>query len=226
VFVNRQSIRNRIEELKLSLTGYERQLARLDLTPERKERLELETRLLGDEIATLEKIAQLGRVEPQQERVEAEVRERLEAVRARLASDPALLDLTPKERDAASGEIKALLWVLGEDLLSQQMQFLLEGRSQGDSGATDRAVVQILIHGLENGPNPDARASAAYDLGKLHVVEGIPALARTIDDSDAYVAAMALESLASFSETELLQAGVSEDVARRVSAARTNPTAN
>jgi hypothetical protein len=220
VIADQHRIRSRIEELKLSRNGYSRQLGGLALSPERRERLEVEVRLLDEEIATLEKIAQLGRVEPDRERVEAAVRERLEAVRARLAAEPAYADFPEEERDSASGEAKALLWVLGQDLLSRQMRTLLEGRDQSDPTRTDRAVSTILIHGLEHGPNVESRASAAYDLGKLHIVAAIPLLARVLDDKQREVAEMALRALTQFTDAELEGAGISHEALQRVSEAR------
>src|SRR5205807_10568472 len=78
-------IRSHIEQLRLGQTGYTRQLAKLEISPERRERLEIDVRLAEEEIATLEKIAQLGRVEPDRAKVEAAMRERLLALRTRLA---------------------------------------------------------------------------------------------------------------------------------------------
>ena len=70
------------------------------------------------------------------EKVEAAVRERLQAVRARISADPALARLTEEERDLASGEIKGLLWALGEDPLTQKMRQLMPTSDpSGSSGA-------------------------------------------------------------------------------------------
>ena len=220
MIADQHRIRSRLEELKLSRDGYRRQLSGLTLSPERRERLEVEVRLLDEEFATLEKIAHLGRVEPDRERVEVAVRERLEAVRARMSAEPAYARFSEEERDTASGEIKALLWVLGQDLLSRQMQTLLEGRDQSDPTRTDRAVLTILMHGLEHGPNVEARASAAYDLGKLHVVAAIPVLARVLDDEQQEVAQMALLALTQFTDAELRQAGLASETLQRVNQAR------
>src|SRR3954469_23097703 len=90
MITNQAAIRSRIEQQKLSATGYSRQLTLLTISPERRERLETDVRLLQEEIATLEKVAQLERVEPDMERVEVAVRERLQAVRDRMSADPAL----------------------------------------------------------------------------------------------------------------------------------------
>src|SRR5438309_972922 len=90
MLVSQSDIRNKIEELKLTHSGYTRQLNRLDITPERRDRLESETALLQDEIAMLEKLAQVLRIEPDSNKVETSVRERLATVRQRLSEDPDL----------------------------------------------------------------------------------------------------------------------------------------
>src|SRR5687767_11577343 len=46
VIADQHRIRSRLEELKLSRDGYRRQLSGLTLSPERRERLEVEVRLL------------------------------------------------------------------------------------------------------------------------------------------------------------------------------------
>src|SRR5207248_3302797 len=99
LIASQAEIRGRIEQVKLSDTGYRRQLALLNVSPERRERLETDVRLAQEEIATLETLAQLGRVEPDRGKVEVATRERLDAVRARMSSDPALSQLTPAELD-------------------------------------------------------------------------------------------------------------------------------
>jgi HEAT repeat protein len=65
----------------------------------------------------------------------------------------------------------------------------------------------------------DARASAAYDLGKLHIAEAIPALADALTD-DPFVAQMALGALARFSDEELTAAGMAPAIVERVRARR------
>ena len=109
MIVEQTQVRNRIDELKLSFSGYNRQLARQDITGERRERLESETQLLSEEIATLETLAQLGRVEPDRARIEAEVRSRVAHVRERIASDPDYRGIPEEMRDQASGELRALV---------------------------------------------------------------------------------------------------------------------
>ena len=79
-----------IDELKLSYEGYKRQLSRPELSNERQERLKASVQMLEQEIGTLETLVQFGRVEADRAKIEAEVRERLDIVKQRLASDPAL----------------------------------------------------------------------------------------------------------------------------------------
>src|SRR3954451_3375533 len=112
MIVEQTQVRNRIDELKLSFSGYNRQLARQDITGERRERLESETQLLGEEIATLETPGQLGRVEADRTRFEAEVRSRVAHVRERIATDPDYSNVPEELRDQASGELRALVWAL------------------------------------------------------------------------------------------------------------------
>src|SRR5258708_3121687 len=102
MIVSQAEVRSRIDQLKLSFEGYKRQLGHLDLSTDRKERLQNEVGLLQEEIATLETLAQFGRVELDRDKIEVEVRSRLAQVRQRLSSDPALRDYTPEERDMAS----------------------------------------------------------------------------------------------------------------------------
>jgi hypothetical protein len=218
MIVSQAEVRSRIDQLKLSFEGYKRQLDHLDLSSERKERLQNEVRLLQEEIATLETLAQFGRVELDRDKIEAEVRSRLAHVRQRLLSDPALREYTPEERDMASGELRALQWSLGEDTLSLYTQELLKGHDP-DPSRTDRAMPGILVHTLEEGPDTDTRASAAYDIGKLHITQGIPALATALAD-DPFVAELALQALASFSDDEISAAGLPGDVVAKVRRAR------
>src|ERR1044072_4531152 len=130
------SIRGRIDQLRLSHTGYSRQLARLERSAERRARLENDTRLLDEEIATLERLANLQRSEPDAERVEAFVRERLLTLRAELAADPSLARFSEEERDQASGEVRGLLWALGEDALTVTMQQVFGVRDPDEVGRT------------------------------------------------------------------------------------------
>src|SRR5258708_9274677 len=99
MIVSQAEVRSRIDQLKLSFEGYKRQLDHLDLSAERTERLQTEVRLLQEEIATLETLAQFGRVEPDRDKIEAEVRSRLAHVRQRLSSDPPLQQDNTEERD-------------------------------------------------------------------------------------------------------------------------------
>jgi hypothetical protein len=218
MLVSQAEVRSRIDQLTLSFEGYKRQLDHLDLSAERKERLQTEVRFLQEEIAVLETLAQFGRVELDRDKIEAEVRSRLAHIRQRLSSDPALQQYTSEERDMGSGEIRALQWSLGEDTLSLYTQELLKGHDP-DPSRTDRAMPAILIHTLEEGPDIDTRASAAYDLGKLHITQGIPALASALTD-DPFVADLALQALASFSDEEISAAGLANDVIAEIGQAR------
>jgi HEAT repeat protein len=218
MIVSQNEIRSRIEQLRLNYDGYRRQLARLEPSGERRERLERDVQLLGDEIATLEKIAQVGRVEPDRARIEEIVRERLAVLHERFSTDPTTAHLTAQEQELTSGEARALLWTLREDTLTRYSDELAKGRTP-DPARTDRAMPTILMHTLRNGPNIDARASAAYDLGKLHIPEAIPALADALGD-DPLVARMALGALARFSDDELTAAGTAPAIVEQVRAAR------
>ena len=218
MIVSQTEVRSRIEQIKLSYEGYMRQLGHLDLSAERKERLEVEVRLLQQELATLETLAQFGRVEPDRDKIEASVRERIDHLRERLAADPNLAVYTAEERDQSSGEIRALQWALGEDTLTLYTNELMKGHDP-DPSRTDRAMPGILIHALEEGPDIDTRASAAYDLGKLHIARGIPALAAALND-DPFVADLALRSLASFTDEDLAAANLDPSVRARITEAR------
>jgi hypothetical protein len=218
MIVSQNEIKSRIEQLRLNYDGYRRQISRLDLSGERRERLERDVQMLDEEISTLEKIAQVGRVEPDRGRIEEIVRERLAVLHERFAADPSTSRLTSEQYEAVSGEVRALRWALREDTLTRYSDELAKGRAP-DPTRTDRAMPGILTHTLRNGPNVDARASAAYDLGKLHIAEAIPALADALTD-DPFVAQMALGALARFSDEELTAAGMAPAIVERVRARR------
>ncbi len=218
MIVSQEAIKSRIEQLRLNYDGYRRQLSGLALSSERRERLERDVQLLDEEITTLEKIAQVGRVEPDRTRIEAIVRERLAILDERFAADPAAARLTPQEREAVSGEMRALLWTVREDTLTRYTDELARDRTP-DPTRTDRAVPGLLDHTLRNGPNIESRASAAYELGKLHLTEGIPALIDALKD-DPLVAQMALGALARFSDEELTAAGMAPAMVGQVRSAR------
>lgn len=219
MLATQSEIRDRIEQLRLSSTGYRRQLDALDISHERRERLEVDVRLIGEEIATLEKIVQLGRLELDRAKVETAVRERLDSLRETLSADPSLAELTEEERDMTSGEIRGLVWALGEDTLTRNMRLLTEGHEQSDPSRTDRALPAILMHTLEEAPGIEARASAAYELGKLQIAQAIPSLVAALGD-DPLVAEMALSALCAFSEQQLEAVGVEEGVLSKVRSAR------
>ncbi len=219
MIATQSAIRGRLEQTRLSFEGYSRQLARLDLSPERRERIETDVRLLEQEIATLETLAQLGRVEPDRERVEAAVRERLAAVQDRMASDLTLSNLTGAERNRILGEVRALSWALGEDRLTQGMQMIMEGHEYADPSRTDRALPAILINMLRAGPDTDSRASAAYELGKLRIAQAIPTLADALGD-DPFVAEAALHALCAFQDDQLAEAGLDESLIEKVRSVR------
>lgn len=221
MIASQAEIKSRIEELRLSHSGYTRQLGRPGLSRDRQERLEIDVELLQEEIATLDKILGLHRVEPDPAEVQAAVQSRLDVLAARYAQDPALAHLEPDELGSASGEAKALLWALGRDRLTIAMHEIIKSHGPRDLGRTERAIPNILKHSLEEGPEPDTRASAAYELGKLHIQEAIPALVAAMSDADSFVGQVALRALASFSDEELAHADVEEEVLRQVSAART-----
>jgi len=221
MIANQAEVLSRIDQLKLDHDGYRKQLDHLELSPERLERLHADIRLLEQELSTLETLSQFGRVEPDRDKIEASARERLANVRERLAADPDLQDYSPEERDQASGEIHALLWALGEDTLSLYTRELAKGRD-ADPSRTDRAVAALLVHTLEEGPDVDTRASAAYDLAKLHIVQGIPTLAAALRD-DPLVADVALKSLAAFTDRELSAAGLDLHMLSAIHAGRLGP---
>ena len=138
MLVSQNEIRSRIEQVKLGYEGYRRQLSRLNLEGERKERIETDVRLMQEELNTLETLAQFGRIEPDRDKIEAEVSSRLAILRDRMATDPDLALYTQEERDSSSGEICALQWSLGEDILTFYTQELMKGHDP-DPSRTDRA---------------------------------------------------------------------------------------
>ena len=219
MLATQDQLRGRIEELKLSFNGYNRQLDRPNLTPDRRERLEVETQMLDEEIRTLEKLAQLGRVEADRAKIELSVRERLAVVRQRISADLDMQGFSQDDLDESSGEIRAFLWALGEDRMSYNVRIIMEGHDKRDPNRTAHAMPTILIHTIEEGPNPESRGSAAYDLGKLHITQGIPALATALKD-EPMVADVALGALCSFSDEELQAAGLGADVLGQVRKAR------
>ena len=223
MIVSQGEVRNRIEQLKLSHDGYSRQLGRSDLSDDRRARLETSVRLLKDEIATLETLAQFGRVEPDRDKIEAEVRSRLEVVRERLASDPALADLPPEDRDLSSGEVRALQWTLGQDSLTQSTQQWMR-ETAPDPARLAQKLPALLALALRESSDPNARASAAYDLGKLHITQAIPALAEALRNQPE-VAETALSALCTFSDNELRTAGLDNDLLVCIGAARGKKTA-
>ena len=70
---------------------------------------------------------------------------------------------------------------------------------------------------LKKAPTLTHRASSAYDLGKLHVVQAIPALAAALTD-DPFVADLALRALAAFSNEELSASGLRDELIATVDA--------
>ncbi len=213
---SQSEIKARIDELRLSLNGYNRQLGRPDLSAERAERLETEVGSLSAEIATLEKLAQLVRLEPDGEKVTAAVTERLAVVTSRLAAEPAFAHLEPGDVGAVSGEAKALLWALGRDKLTLALREVPALASRADPDRTARALPNILIHTLEDAPDPDARAGAAYELGKLGIAEAIPALVTAANDADPSLASAAFRALARFPDADLIEAGVAPEVRAKI----------
>lgn len=205
-------VRSRIEEINLSSEGYRRQLRTPNISRERQERLESEVNLMAEELATLEKIAQLGRIEEDRAKVEVIVRDRLDELQARMAQESATAHLRPEEYAYASGEIKALMWALGEDRLLQRMKQASSSReaSQSNPAQFGDAMTTMLIQALREGAERDTRASAAYDIGRLHLVAALPQLAAALNDHP-YVAAVARQALQSFTDDELAAAGVMRD---------------
>ncbi len=222
MIVSSQEIRGKIDQLQLSSQGYTRQLERAEtsgMSDERQARLKSDLHLAGEEIATLQKIASLWRVEPDPHRIEEIVRERLSELRARAQAGPLMSKQTEAESDAASGEVRALVWMLGEDMLTMAMLEMVRGREHADPSHTERAMPRILIHQLEEAPDADTRASAAYDLGKLHINEAIAPLAGALSEGGS-VAEMALRSLRLFTPEELEAAGLAPEEIALITEAR------
>ncbi len=217
MLVSQAEVRNRIEEIHLSSDGYKRQLRTPGISMDRQERLDAEVGLMEEELATLEKIAQLGRVEEERAKIEAIVRERLVELQERMAQSSATANLRPEEYAYASGEVKALMWALGEDRLIQSMAQASSNReaSQGNPAQFGDAMTTMLIQALREGAERDTRASAAYDIGRLHLVTALPQLAAALNDHP-HVASVALQALKGFSDDELTQANVPEEVTRQV----------
>ena len=207
MLASQSEIKSKIDQLRLGYDGYNRQLTRPGLDAGRRERLEIDVILLGEEIATLEKLLQLGRAVDDRERIEEIARERLQEVRQTLVKEETLRGLDEEQRDYASGEVRALVWALGEDALTLGMAEMMRGRGQADPARTDRALPAILIHQLQEAPDAETRASAAYELGKLHIVQAIPNLTAALKDKPL-VAEIAAGSLAMFTSEELKQAGI------------------
>jgi hypothetical protein len=220
MIVEQAAVKSKLDELRLSYEGFTKQLARPGLSAERTERIQGELEMLREEIATLEKIHQLGRVEPDRTRIEAIVDERLEAVLEKLAANARFAGLEPEELSAVSGEARALVWTLGRDRLTLAMQEMARSGQGRDLGRTDRAVPNILLHALREAPDAESRASAAYELGKLQLAEAIPAIVQATDDPDAFVVDVALQALSYFPEEVLREAQVSPAILERVARAR------
>ncbi|HEX8229920.1 MAG TPA: HEAT repeat domain-containing protein [Chloroflexia bacterium] len=220
MIVEQAVIKSKLDELRLSYDGFTKQLTRPGLSPERADRLQVDLEMLRDEIATLEKLHQLGRVEPDRARVAAAVEERLEVVRERLGEEFPGIGLEPNGVGAVSGEAKALLWSLGRDRLSMAMQEMSLNVPARDPGRTDRAVPNILLHALQEAPDAESRASAAYELGRLQVVEAIPSLVQALEDSDPFVVGVALQALGYYTQEALREARLSPTLMERVAQAR------
>ena len=220
VIAGQGEIKSRLDELRLSYEGYNKQLGRPNLDPERAERLRIDLELLLEEISTLEKIHQVGRVEPDRARLQQIVEERLEVVTARLYSDVRFSDLQPEELGAVSGEARALLWVLGRDRLTVAMREMAQQGHEPDPQRTDRALPTILLHSLQEAPDADSRASAAHELGILRVEEAIPSLVQALSDPDEFVRQVALKALTNFPVETLKEAQVDPHVVEQVARAR------
>ncbi|HUP27209.1 MAG TPA: HEAT repeat domain-containing protein [Chloroflexia bacterium] len=208
-------IKGRIDSLRLSSEGYKRQLSRAGQSPERHDRLKIDIALLEEEIGTLEKLGHLVRLEPDAAKVEVAVAARLEEVRSALSTYEQLSGYPAEQRDSASGEARALLWALGRDPLTLHMQELVKGHEHADPARTDRAIPSILIHTLEEAPDPDSRASAAYQLGQLHLIAAIPHLVQSLGDHPI-VREIAMTALSRFTQSELQAAGVRSEIIQAV----------
>jgi hypothetical protein len=171
--------------------------------------------VLAEEITTLEKLLSVLRVEPDLDKVETIARDRLGVVRARLSEDPSLAGLEQDHRDNVSGEARALLWALGEDPFSASMREEARDPTRSGPAGAVQALPNILITGLRTGADPGARASAAYELGVLHITEAIPHLAAVLPDGGS-IAEMALLALTRFSDQELSDAGLPTDLVEKV----------
>jgi urease accessory protein UreE len=222
MIVSQSEVKNRLEQLKLSYEGYSRQLARLDLSQDRRDRLETSVRLLQEEMSTLETLAQFGRVEPDRDKIEAEVRDRLAVVRARLENDPTLSGLPPEERYVGSGAARALQWALGEDRLTRYTEEWAR-ETAPDPNRLAQKLPAFLTRAVLESSDPNARASAAYDLGNLHITESIPALAQALAEDEPEVAQAALDALGRFGDEELRAAGLPDSLVDRIAAARGAP---
>ncbi|HST05260.1 MAG TPA: hypothetical protein VLQ48_11055 [Chloroflexia bacterium] len=218
MIVANEEIRNHIDQLKLSYEGYKRQLSRPNLSDERQERLNMSVHMLEQEIGTLEKLAQFGRVETDREKIETEVRNRLDIVKLRLATDPALDGYSQEEREQTSGELKALEWALGQDKLLQDTQEWAR-ETAFDPTRAERTLPALLDRVGREGSDADARANAAYDAGQLHIVRAIPMLIAALDD-ETLVAKTALGALCKFSPEELQEAGVDVQTLEMIAEAR------
>ncbi len=218
MLVSQGEVQKRIEEVGLGNSGYKRQLRAPGISRERHERLQAEVALMEEELSTLEKIAQLGRVEEDRTKIETLVRDRLRIISERMSQESPTTGLQPEEYAYASGEVKALAWALGEDLLLQKMQQASSNRSasQGNPAQFNDSMTTMLIKALREGAERDTRASAAYDIGRLHLKAALPQLAAALDDHPN-VASMALKSLALFSDDELKSANVPEEIRQQVS---------
>jgi hypothetical protein len=219
MLVTPNQVRTRIDHLRLSLDGYNRQLQRLDLSDERRSRHEAEVRIFAEEISTLRKLLEVMRVEPDPEKVEIIARDRLAEVRENLARDPLLEELDSAAKENSSGEARALLWALGEDTFSAGMRAAEADRAERGASGAVQALPMILRSGLSTGADANARASAAYELGVLHVVEAIPDLAAVLGE-EGPVAEMALLALSRFSDNELFDAGLSTEIVGAAQRAR------
>ena len=220
MIVDQAAIKSKLDELRFSYEGFTKQLTRPGISAERAERVSAELESLAEELATLEKIHQLGRVEADRARIEAIVRERLDVVQTKLAADERFAGIEPESLGAVSGEVRALLWTLGRDRLTLAMQEMSRGTQGRDPGRTDRAVPNILLHALQEAPDAESRASAAYELGRLQLAEAIPALVQALDDEDSFVAEVALQALGYFPEEVLRQAQLSPSVVERATGTR------
>jgi hypothetical protein len=220
MIVEQSAIKSRLDELRFSYEGFAKQLAHPGHSNERAKRLQIELETLRDEISTLEKIQQLGKVEPDRSKIEALVEGRLDVVRANLQADARFAALELQELDAVSGEVRALLWALGRDRLTLAMQDMSRNLPPRDPGRTERALPNILLHSLQEAPDPESRASAAYELGRLHMSEGLSALVHALDDPDPFVASVALQALGYYPDEALREGNVSPAVVERIARAR------